>query len=95
MYNRYVPSEDGTYRRQVVEDRRPAKPPAAPPPPPCPPSPPPQKKMPAKTSPLQALFSGLDTADLIILLILVLLMLDGDCDNTSLLLTVALYFLLQ
>ena len=26
MYNRYIPAEDGTYRRQVVEERR--KPPA-------------------------------------------------------------------
>ena len=43
MYNRYIPSEDGTYRRQIVEERR-EKPPAPRPEPPCPPQPLPPKQ---------------------------------------------------
>lgn len=88
MYNRYIPSDDGTYRRQVVNDARPAAPQRAKPP---------QKKPEAKPpapAPQFQLF-GMDTADLILLLILLLLMMDGGCDNTSLLLAIVLYFVLQ
>ena len=89
MYNRYVPSEDGTYRRQVVEERKPQ-------PQPKPACPPPQKPPPAKPPARKSsLLSGLDTADLLLLLILLLLMSDNGSDNTSLALTIALYFLLQ
>ena len=97
MYNRYIPSEDGTYRRQVVEERcgkrepPPAKPAA---PPQKKPAPRPQPSAPAPRAPL-SLFCGMDTADLLILLILLLLMTDDGSDNTSLIITIALYFLLQ
>ena len=88
MYNRYVPSEDGTYRRQVVEERKPVSSKPA-----CPP---PQKPAPVKSPARKnSLLSGMDTADLLLLLILLLLMNDSGSDNTSLLLTIALYFLLQ
>ncbi len=88
MYNRYVPSEDGTYRRQVVEERKPV--------PSKPACPPPQKPAPVKPPARKnSLLSGMDTADLLLLLILLLLMNDSGSDNTSLLLTIALYFLLQ
>ena len=88
MYNRYVPSEDGTYRRQVVEERKPAQSKPA-----CPP---PQKPAPAKPPARKSsLLSGMDTADLLLLLFLLLLMNDSGSDNTSLALTIALYFLLQ
>lgn len=91
MYNRYIPAEDGTYRRQVVGNRQ-----STPVPPPKT-SPPVPVKAPEPPSPPVAtsLFLGLDTADLLILLILILVMMDEGRDNTTLLLTVALYFLLQ
>ena len=70
MYNRYIPSENGTYRRQIVEEKRtPPKPDPPPEPKPVPQPKPPKK--PAQPS----VFSNLDTADLILLLILLLLML--------------------
>jgi len=117
MYNRYIPAEDGTYRRQVMEERRHShtSPPGQHPQPPKaqPPAPKPTVQKPVITQPpaqppapqekssllgnLSSLFSGMDRSDLILLLLLVLLLTDGDseCDSTSLLLTIALYFLLQ
>lgn len=88
MYNRYIPSDDGTYRRQVVSDSHPTMPQK---------QNPPQKKpdvKPPEPVPQFRLF-GMDTADLILLLILLLLMMDGGSDNTSLLLAIVLYFVLQ
>ena len=119
MYNRYIPTENGGYRRQVVEDHpRPANPPQAPPPQTSPPEPvtkpgtmtpltcpsqpkpkkrpgPPQKPPHSSNATLTQLLDGVDKGDLILLLILVLLLMDGETDNGTLLLTVALYFLLQ
>ncbi|MBQ6798110.1 MAG: hypothetical protein IJP11_02605 [Oscillospiraceae bacterium] len=120
MYNRYIPTENGGYRRQIVEERQPtAPPPQKPVPPPiqkhvpAPPAPipapkpkpqrtpPPRKPAPKQTAQpcsndtLIRLLSGIDKGDLILLLILVLLLMDGETDNGTLLLTVALYFLLQ
>ncbi len=90
MYNRYVPTEDGTYRRQVVGNRQSApSPPKSSQPVSAAPSAPPI------TTPANSLLLGLDTADLLILLILILVMTDEGRDNTTLLLTAALYFLLQ
>lgn len=89
MYNRYVPTEDGTYRRQVVGNRQSA---------PSPPKSSQPVSVPASSpasSAANSLLLGLDTADLLILLILILVMADEGRDNTTLLLTVALYFLLQ
>ena len=108
MYNRYIPTENGGYRRQIVEDRPkppspvvPTEPPAKaiplpqacqnPAPKPKPPSKPPA----CSNASLSGLLDGVDKGDLIILLILVLLLMDGETDNGTLLLTVALYFLLQ
>ena len=115
MYNRYIPTENGGYRRQIVEDR--PHPPVPPPPPPeptpkpipvppkpCPPpapvpprrpSPTPKKPAPSSNATLCRLLDGVDKGDLILLMILVLLLMDGETDNGTLLLTVALYFLLQ
>lgn len=87
MYNRYIPTEDGTYRRQVVGNRQTRSSPNVPTP---------AKPLEPPPSPAQpSLFLGLDTADLLILLILILVMMDEGRDNTTLLLTAALYFLLQ
>lgn len=38
MYNRYIPQNDGSYRRSRIPDPPPGKPPVPAPEPPCPPS---------------------------------------------------------
>jgi hypothetical protein len=75
LYNRYVPDENGTFRRTIVED--------APPPPPEPlPSLPPEPA-PLLRGGLSALFGGkLDLGDLMLLAILVLMM--NDCEQSEL-----------
>ncbi|MBQ7565900.1 MAG: hypothetical protein IJT18_02170 [Oscillospiraceae bacterium] len=80
MYNRYIPSADGTYRRETVAQS------AAP----C---------SDAKT-PLRGGLSlprlQLDTGDLLVLAILLLLLIDGDGDDPlSSLIAIAAFLLLQ
>lgn len=103
MYNRYVPQSDGSYRRDRIVDA-PQAPPAPPPAPPqappeeaCPPPPPP-KQPPCSQNSHQAgdflrqlLPKNLDTGDLIV--ILLLLLMAGDCqeDRSTALLTLAIY----
>ena len=101
MYNHYIPQSDGSYRRNPQPDqRRPAPPPKPRPEPeppkpaplPCPPEPPPQ------TGSILDFLKGLlprqiDTADLIIIFLL-LLMNQDDEGGLSPVLTLALYFLL-
>ncbi len=108
MYNRYVPQSDGSYRRNRVED--PGKPPRPSPPPKpaqletCPPK---EEPMPHPQRPCnphqgkqiggflrQLLPKEFDTADLII--VLLLLLLAGDCeeDRTTAMLTLVLYLFL-
>lgn len=101
MYNHYIPQSDGSYRRNPQPDQRrptpPPKPRPEPEPPrpaplPCPPEPPPQTG-----SILDFLKSLLprqiDTADLMIIFLL-LLMNKDDEGGLSPVLTLALYFLL-
>lgn len=105
MYNHYIPQGDGSYRRSAQpEPRRPAPPPKPRPEPPKPevPSPPPE---PPKPEPCHRqsqgildffkglLPRGLDTADLMIVFLL-LLMNQDDEGGLSPMLTLALYFLL-
>ena len=100
MYNRYVPAEDGTYRRQIVEDRHIQQTPSAPK---ADPAPQPPAKLPphtepsckSSTAPLTSLLANVDKGDLILLLILILLLMDEQKENSTLLLTIALYFLMQ
>ena len=101
MYNHYIPQSDGSYRRNPQPDqRRPAPPPKPRPEPeppkpaplPCPPEPPPQ------TGSVLDFLKGLlprqiDTADLMIIFLL-LLMNKDDEGGLSPVLTLALYFLL-
>lgn len=98
MYNRYVPQADGSYQRNRMQDTAPKK---APPPPPVPPPPPsPCDPVPHQIPNSvgignffkQLLPQGLDTADLLI--ILLILLMAGDCeeDRNYALLTLALYF---
>ncbi len=92
MYNRYVPQADGSYRRNQIEDKRPPAPP-----PPLAPEPPSKNPPPKKPEGIlgflkQLLPGNLDTADLLI--ILLILLMAGDCEENrnDALLTLALYF---
>ena len=104
MYNRYIPQEDGTYKKnQMHEPQHNASRPPAPPPPqpaeqqrpePCEPPqqiPPCKQEMGAGSFLRQLLPKNLDTGDLLI--ILLLLLMAGDCaeDKNTALLTLALY----
>ena len=107
MYNRYIPQNDGSYRRCRVEPPKQA-PPKRPPKPQDPPSccqEPPQPCLPEPPKPScpkefhdsaagflrNLLPRDMDTGDLIV--ILLLLLLAGDCeeDRTTALLTLVLY----
>ena len=102
MYNRYVPQADGSYRRNCMEDparKRQPSPVKAPQKPPQEPlcSPPKQECHPPHQPQQvggflkQLLPKEFDTADLIIMLLLLLL--AGDCeeDRTTAMLTLVLY----
>ena len=105
MYNHYIPQSDGSYRRSAQpEQRHPAPPPKpeprpeppreCPPEPPRPvPCPPPQNQGSILDFFKNLLPRGLDTADLMIVFLL-LLMNKDDEGGLSPLLTLALYFLL-
>ena len=105
MYSHYIPQGDGSYRRSAPpEPRRPAPPPKprpeqpkpeAPCPPPEPPKPEPCHR---QSQGILDFFKGLlprglDTADLMIVFLL-LLMNQDDEGGLSPMLTLALYFLL-
>ena len=104
MYNRYIPQQDGSYQRNRMAE--PAPPPNPAPPPPPPPEPPrqePQPQHPHYPRPQeqgvggflrQLLPKNFDTADLLI--VLLILLMAGDCqeDQNTALLTLALYFFL-
>ena len=100
MYNHYIPQSDGSYRRNPQpEQRRPnpphprPEPPRPEPPPPPPPCPPPQSQGSILDFFKGLLPRGLDTADLMIVFLL-LLMNKDDEGGISPVLTLALYFLL-
>ena len=106
MYNHYIPQSDGSYRRSAQqESRRPApqpkhrpEPPQECPPEPPKPAPPPPCPPPQPQGSLLDFFKGLlprglDTADLMIVFLL-LLMNKDDEGGLSPILTLALYFLL-
>jgi len=91
MYNRYIPTEDGGFRRQVLPEA--AKSPAPPPGPPGPPRPP------EKPESIPGFFDnllpkGLDTEDLIV--ILLLLLMSENCRDTpnTALVTMLIYLFL-
>ena len=106
MYNHYIPQSDGSYRRSAQpEPRRPSPPPKPKPEPPveCPPEPPrpvpppPPPPCPPQTGILDFLKGllprSIDTADLMIVFLL-LLMNKDDEGGLSPILTLALFFLL-
>ena len=100
MYNHYIPQSVGSYRRNPQpEQRRPNPPHPRPEPPrPEPPPPPPHCPPPQNQGSILDFFKGLlprglDTADLMIVFLL-LLMNKDDEGGISPVLTLALYFLL-
>ncbi len=93
MYNRYIPSADGTYQRKIVPSPRPKQPePALPTPPPSPQRPPQAKEAVMPSFPkLQ-----LDTGDILVLLILLLILTEGeDSDPLSLLITIGAFLFMK
>ncbi len=110
VYNRYIPQRDGSYRRSPTPEPQASRPSAPRTPQPAypPPAPPAQECAPSALSrpqhsvPPQGVGSFLknllpknfDTADLLI--VLLILLMAGDCqeDQNTALLTLALYFFL-
>ena len=103
MYNRYVPDAAGVYRQTTVETvpdipDTPPQPPVQPAAPPLPPPPPALAAEPGRRS-LSSLLErflprGMDTGDLLVLLILILLAVDGEEeDSLSVILTIAAFLL--
>lgn len=99
MYNRYVPNQDGSYQKNRIPCAEPSKASCPPPnPPPCPPLPHPEPpyRAPGGAGDFlrQLLPKNLDTGDLLI--IVLLLLMAGDCkeNQSSWLLTLALYLFL-
>ena len=103
MYNRYVPDAAGVYRQTTVETvpdipDTPLQPPVQPAAPPLPPPPPALVAEPGRRS-LSGLLErflprGMDTGDLLVLLILILLAVDGEEeDSLSVILTIAAFLL--
>lgn len=95
MYNRYIPQQDGSYQKNRVQP--PPKPCVDPPP--CPQPPPFEAPICKETESAgsflrQLLPKNIDTGDLLI--IILLLLLAGDCEEnkSTWLLTLALYLFL-
>ena len=91
MYNRYIPTEDGSFRRQSLPDG--PRPPSQPPAPPSPSSP--RKPVENAGSFLGGLLPrGLDTEDLIV--VLLLLLMSENCTDTpnTALVTMLIYLFL-
>lgn len=90
MYNRYIPTEDGSFRRQSLPDSpQPMSPPPAPPPSS------PRKPVENAGSFLGGLLPrGLDTEDLIV--VLLLLLMSENCTDTpnTALITMLIYLFL-
>lgn len=95
MYNRYIPQQDGTYQKNRVPTPPPQPAPARPQPQPCH-EPSPQVRQPegALSFLKQLLPQNLDTGDLLIILLLLLMAGDGKDNKNSWLLTLALYLFL-
>lgn len=102
MYNRYIPQGDGSYRKTQLPDPSPPPGQPFPAPPPeeiAPASPPPPREPPRDGKPAggflrQLLPRGLDTGDLLILVLLLLMAGDRPEDKNTALLTLALYLFL-
>ena len=103
MYNRYVPQPDGSYRRNRMPDHSPPEPAKSPQPPqeeqPHPQFPPPPQHPIVQGGSIGGFLRRLlpkdfDTADLIIVLLLLLMAGDNEKERNTALLTMALYFIM-
>lgn len=109
MYNRYIPQSDGSYRRSSVREQRreppqrqlspspesSCQPPPHPPEPPCCPPPEHRPVPPGAGSYLRSLLpADLDTEDLLVILLLLLMTGEGREGGNLPLLTLALYLFL-
>ena len=97
MYNRYTPTPGGQYQRKPVpEPKRPPGPPPGQPcspgpppapqppgPPPCSPPPPGPPRPPLRLPFLEGLLPGMDSGDVLVVLILLLLLSEGNEDSGS------------
>lgn len=98
MYNRYIPQQDGSHKRNRVEE--PARPASVSHRPPSPPPPEPPRLPPTPQPPAAGNIGGFlrqlipkdfDTGDLIVVLLLLLMAGDKPEDKGTALLTLALY----
>ena len=95
MYNRYIPQQDGTYQKNRVPTPPHQPAPPKPQPQPCQESSPPMRQPEGALSFLKQLLpKDLDTGDLLIILLLLLMAGDGKDNKNSWLLTLALYLFL-
>ena len=95
MYNRYIPQQDGTYQKNRIPTPPPPPPPEPPCPPPCEEAKPPYRKPEGAFAFLQQLLpQNLDTGDLLIIILLLLMAGDGKDNKNTWLLTLALYLFL-
>ena len=88
MYNRYIQQSDGSYRKNRIPEQ-PAPPPT---PKPAPPPPMPIPSSSAGSFLKNLLPKDLETADLLIVLLLLLMAEQNESDKNTALLTLALYF---
>ena len=100
MYNRYIPQPDGSYRRNRIqantESPKPEPKPSPVPNLPCETEPEPPKNHPMSAGSFlrQLIPKGLDTGDLLIILLLLLMAGDSEKEDHTALLTLALYLFL-
>ena len=93
MYNRYIQQQDGSYRKNRMPEQSPPRPesPRQEPPPP----PPPSRQSQSAGGFLRSLLpKNLDTGDLAVVLLLLLIAGDSREEQNTALLTLALYLFL-
>lgn len=96
MYNRYIPGSNGVYERRTVHEHQPKQEPCS-----LPASAEPPEEQPCCPSSVQTKRKGfgglsLDTGDLLLLCIVLLLMIDSDGDDLlPLLITAAAFLFMQ
>ena len=92
MYNRYIQQQDGSYRKNRMPEQSPPRPE---PPRQEPPSPPPSRQGQSAEGFLRSLLpKNLDTGDLAVVLLLLLIAGDSREEQNTALLTLALYLFL-
>ena len=93
MYNRYIQQQDGSYRKNRMPEQSPPR--SEPPHPEPPPPPPPSRGGQSAEGFLRSLLpKNLDTGDLAVVLLLLLIAGDSREEQNTALLTLALYLFL-